>query len=209
MAATPVEVLVGVSGLTLTLKLYPRGVDNIANGAGGDVMTEATNRLGCYRATVDEALNGTYEAYVFSGTSLIYVGLVTLVDNTAVHTVGEFAAAASDFASVAFTISNVGISDPAAVNLTTGYMLCLGTDGLPEVGVLIHAQMVSGPGTAGYAHDSGLITMTSDANGIAQHAGFVRGATYRFMRGTGAWPTTSHVAPDAATWELSELLGSE
>lgn len=111
-------------------------------------------------------------------------------------------------ASVSYTISNVDVDPPAALGLTTGFVLCLGTDGLPEAGVTITAQLVSGPGTSGYALDTGTITMTSGGDGIAQHTGFVRGARYRFKRGRGNW-TEDALAPDADTWELSEILGQE
>jgi len=89
MAATPVEIIHGITGLTLTLKLYARGVDTLANGAG-DSMTEQTNRKGTYRATVDEALSGTYEAYAVDGSgNVLYTGLVDLEDTTSVYTVDD------------------------------------------------------------------------------------------------------------------------
>ncbi len=84
----------------------------------------------------------------------------------------------------------------------------LDTDGLPEAGVAIHAQMTAGPGKVGYALDTEIITMTSDADRIARHDGFVRGASYKFRRGVSAWWTQPRVAPDAAVWNLSEILGT-
>ena len=45
-----VEVLIGVADLSdLVLRLFPRGDDTPANGSG-DLLTEQTNRRGCYRA---------------------------------------------------------------------------------------------------------------------------------------------------------------
>lgn len=61
---------------------------------------------------------------------------------------------------------------------------------------------------AGYALDSGLITMTSDANGLAQYTGFVRGAKYQFRRGKNAFTAAAVTAPEATTWSLTELLGT-
>jgi hypothetical protein len=90
MASTPVEAMVGLTGLTLTLQLFPRGVDTIANGAG-DAMTEQTNRKGCYRATVTEAITGVHEAYIYEGADLIFTGAVYLLDTTDVFSIGELA----------------------------------------------------------------------------------------------------------------------
>lgn len=92
MASTPVEARVGIDGLTgLKLKLYARGSDTLANSVGGDTLTEQTNRVGTYRATVTEALAGTYEAYVLNGDGdVIYTGVVDLVDDTSVYTIGEW-----------------------------------------------------------------------------------------------------------------------
>lgn len=90
MASTPIEVLIGISGLgTLTLKLYPRGSDSIGNGSGDDLTEQA--RLGCYGAIVTEALDGLYEAYIYSGTDLIYTGFVYLKDDTNIYTLDNAA----------------------------------------------------------------------------------------------------------------------
>lgn len=90
MAATPVEIIHGTSGLTdCTLVLYPLGSDDIANGAG-DALTARTNRTWVYRATVDEALVGEYEAYMLTADGVaVYTGVVDMADDTNVHTAGE------------------------------------------------------------------------------------------------------------------------
>jgi len=73
----------------LTLKLFPRGDDTLANG-GGDLLTEQPNRRGCYRAIVDEPLEGLHEAYVVDGDgNLIFTGVVELAADGSVYTVGE------------------------------------------------------------------------------------------------------------------------
>ncbi len=110
--------------------------------------------------------------------------------------------------SLTYLMTRYAIAPPAAPNLTTGYVLCLGTDGLPEAGVTISAQMTAGPGVDGYALDTETIAMVSDADGVAQHTGFVRGAAYKFRRGSSAWWTAAQVAPNAATWNLREILGT-
>lgn len=89
MAATVVEFLAG-SGHTLTLKLFALGSDSIANGAGGDAMTEETNREGLYLATVDEALAGIYHAHVFDASGiLVRPGYVRLADDTNTYRVEQ------------------------------------------------------------------------------------------------------------------------
>jgi hypothetical protein len=110
--------------------------------------------------------------------------------------------------SQAYSMTRYAIAPAAAPNLATGYVLCLGTDGLPESGVAISAQMTAGPGVEGYALDTETITMVSGADGVAQHTGFVRGAAYKFRRGASAWWTAAQVAPNATTWNLREILGT-
>lgn len=107
-----------------------------------------------------------------------------------------------------FSMTPYSIAAPAAPNLTTGYVLCLGIDGLPEAGVTINAQMTSGPGSSGYALDTDTITMTSDDDGLAQYSGFVRGAAYKFRRGNSTWWTSPQVAPSTPMWSLIEILGA-
>ncbi len=96
MADTIVEVDIGIAGITgATIKLYPQGSDSIANGAG-DSLTAETNRTGTYRATVTEALDGIYQAYVFDSNGVeFFNGLVDMADDAAVHHVEEHAALAS------------------------------------------------------------------------------------------------------------------
>lgn len=282
MAATPVEIIHGVPGLSGTLMLFPRGSDAVANGSG-DAVTEQTNRKGVYRATVDEALTGLHEAYlVDGGGNVLFAGVIDLVDSTAVQTVAELAHAITQSGSgfgartvtvtvddgadplegatvrlskgsesytqrtavdgqctfnvndgtwavaitvagysfagdeiavdgdeaATFSMTPYSIAAPAAPNLTTGYVLCLGIDGLPEEGVTINAQMTSGPGSGGYALDTDTITMTSDDDGLAQYSGFVRGAAYKFRRGNSTWWTSPQVAPSTPTWSLIEILGA-
>jgi hypothetical protein len=110
--------------------------------------------------------------------------------------------------STTYLMTRYAIAPPAAPNLTTGYVLCLGIDGLPEANVTISAQMTAGPGVDGYALDTETIAMISGADGIAQHTGFVRGASYKFRRGNSAWWSAAQVAPNANTWNLREILGT-
>lgn len=106
-----------------------------------------------------------------------------------------------------YSMTAVSIPAPADPLLATGFVYCYGTDGAIESGVAIHFKMTAGPGTDGYALDSEEFTITSDATGLASHAGFVRGATYRVRRGTEGSPT-SIVIPNAGTFDIAEIIGN-
>lgn len=68
----------GLSGLLVTL--YPDGSDTQGNTP--DVLTEASNRLGLYSATITEALSGKHYVKVMDGSSLLASGWVELQDDT-------------------------------------------------------------------------------------------------------------------------------
>jgi hypothetical protein len=154
---------------------------------GAETYVQKTSSVGRVTFNLDD---GTWTVaislagYTYAGTTLVVDG-----DETATYSMTAYS-----------------ISAPASPSLTTGYVVCLGVDGLPELGVSIVAQMTAGPGDTGYALDTGTITMFSDANGLAQYAGFVRGASYKFKRGMYRW-TSSQTAPEAASWALAEILG--
>lgn len=78
--AITLELLGIPAGLTgLVAKLYPEGSDTIANGAGGDALTYATNRTGYMSATVAEDLSGIHTVHVEDGSAnLIFVDSVFL-----------------------------------------------------------------------------------------------------------------------------------
>jgi hypothetical protein len=92
VATKYVEVVIGISGIPgLTLHLFPRGSETQANGTG-DTLTEQSQRTGCYRATVTEALAGMHEVYVRdAGGVIVFVGIVTMGNvPDAVYTVAEY-----------------------------------------------------------------------------------------------------------------------
>jgi len=155
---------------------------------GAETYIQTTNVSGVATFNVDDGtwvVAITLANYSYSGTSLV-------VDGTEAAT---------------YSMTAIAISAPASPSTTTGYILCISTTGAVEAGVTITAQLVSGPGTTGYSHDEGTITMTSDVNGLAQHTGFIRGAQYQFKRGTSAW-TLPRTAPSAASWSLAEIIGT-
>lgn len=67
-----------LSGSTLTLRLYPRTSGSIANGAGGDVMTESGD--GLFSATVAESLTGWHKAYADRSSAPVATGWVNMSD---------------------------------------------------------------------------------------------------------------------------------
>lgn len=103
-------------GLTLTLKLYAVNGDTIQNGASGDAMTERTNNLGTYTATVTEALVGVHEARITNASDQTIAKYLTevLVDDTGTYEcveridVSGIAAAPSAATVAAAVISDLG-----------------------------------------------------------------------------------------------------
>ena len=90
-------------GLTAALKveLYPLDSDTIANTAGGDDVTVATNRLGWGTATVTEAVIGDHLYIVKLGSQRVATGYLVMLDDTEVHEHRE-----------SFTASSVIVAGP-------------------------------------------------------------------------------------------------
>ena len=85
MASTPVQIQLESGLASPTLTLYADGSDSPANTP--DTLTEETNRLGLYEATVTEALSGIYYAKVLDGGALVGSGWVTLADDASEYKV--------------------------------------------------------------------------------------------------------------------------
>lgn len=85
MASTPVQIQLASGLSSPTLTLYADGSDSAANTP--DTLTEETNRLGLYEATVTENLSGVYYAKALDGASLVGSGWVTLADDTSEYQV--------------------------------------------------------------------------------------------------------------------------
>lgn len=77
------------TGLTISVQLFPYGSDTIANGAGGDTLTEYTNRKGLYFATIAEPISGWHTVHVFQSGSCIAVHDVYLNNTATVHRVED------------------------------------------------------------------------------------------------------------------------
>lgn len=85
-----------LSGSTLTLRLYPLTSGSIANGVGGDAMTESGD--GLFSATVAESLSGWHAAYADRSGVPVAKGWVNMDSATPV-VVETIAAASSEGAS--------------------------------------------------------------------------------------------------------------
>lgn len=93
MASTVVRVRLPLSATAgMTVRLYPEAGGAIANGAGGDTLTQVDGSDPFfYEATVTEALAGNYEwAIVLSGGThaAFGPGVVNLADDTGPYTLG-------------------------------------------------------------------------------------------------------------------------
>ena len=62
-----------LSGLTgLTVRIYAEGISTMANGVGGDDLTETGSSDGHFTATVDETLTGGHDYDVYQSGNPIY-----------------------------------------------------------------------------------------------------------------------------------------
>lgn len=149
--------------------------------------TQTTNSSGQATFNLDDGtwtVAITAAGYTYNGTTLVVDG-----DETATYTM---------------TANN--ISAPSAPNRSVGTLLCLGTDGTAEQGVVIYFRLIDGPGTAGYAYDEAEWSETSDANGEIESE-FVIGARYRMRRGTHGSDEEFTVA-NAASFNIAEVVGT-
>lgn len=127
----------------------------------------------------------TATGYTFAGTTLV-------VDGTETPT---------------YTMTSNQPSAPANPLLSTGSILCLDTSGAVQEGVIIYTRMTTAPSTDGYGYTGRTFTMTSGADGVASHAGYVRGAGYRSKRGKDGKECDEYTVPDAGNFSLPEILG--
>lgn len=123
MASAVVEAFLGISGLTLTVDLYPLGSDTA--GASGITMTEATNRKGLYTGTTTAALVGEHQVFMKSGSTVVGLGYVWMTDDTAVHRIVDAAAVDAksgtsvNVGSWLGTVITTAVPNTASVTVTT------------------------------------------------------------------------------------------
>lgn len=199
MADTNIKIQLATGFAGLTLELYPDGSDTVANSPA-DTLTEETNRLGLYAATVTEALDGVYFAKVLDGATLRATGWVKLYDDTGTyHVIDDYLWASSAAATPI-------VPTPSPAGFTTGYLYAYDELGAVEEGVTITLWCVAVPSGSGLALDSAKRTGTTDAAGYVEFTNLVRGATYCYRRGAG--DAVKVVAPDSASFELTNVLGA-
>lgn len=110
--------LLAPSGLTLTVELFPYSSDVIANGAGGDALTEATNRNGLYTATVAETLSGWHTAHVKLSGTVIAAGDVHMIAGETCRVREHDPQISTEIAALAVVPLAAGAAAPAAGTLT-------------------------------------------------------------------------------------------
>lgn len=91
MATAKIEVLLGVTGLTLTVDVYPIGSDTAAFSAVN--LTEETNRRGLYSGTVSNPTAGMHQCFIKNATIITATGVVYLTNDTSIHRILDEAAA--------------------------------------------------------------------------------------------------------------------
>ena len=94
---------------------------------------------------------------------------------------------------------------PAPEPKANGWVICYDINMDPVEGVDLIIHQIRGPGDDGNTYAGIEFTITSVSNGVAQHAGHVRGGTYKIRRGTGK--EYEYEVPDAATFPLPEQVG--
>jgi hypothetical protein len=183
MATTPVE-FQAPSGMTLTVKLYPYGSDSIANGAGGDSATEATNRKGLYSASVAESITGWHTVHIFDASSnLIALYAVYMLDTTDIRRAEEAPARMyEEFAE--------WISGPNGEGAYTGTLTIDNGAGTPLEGAIVNARR------------GGVLKASATTNASGQITNWVFGPyTYDLaVRLSGYLPTTDTIAVTADAW---------
>ena len=182
----------GTGSRTITVTVQTSGAVAIQNALvrmvkGGETFTGYTNISGQKVFNLNDGswvVSATAAGYTYAGTTLVVDGTETLT----------------------ITMTANSVSAPAAPNLSTGTLLCVGTDGLPEADVVITFKMTAGAGSAGYANSGAEFTAISDINGEIE-LDFVQLAQYTGRRGTRGVEVPFTV-PAAASFTLPEQLGS-
>lgn len=135
--------------------------------ATGLVSTGTTNGSG----VVSFALNdGSYTV------TIVKAGYGSLVDSLTVS------GASTD----TYSLTAVVVTPPASALVATGVMVVYDEMGVLEEGASISIKLTVGPGDDGYGWDTATRTEVSDADGLVEFTGMIRGATYQVWRGVGA-----------------------
>lgn len=121
MANTITEIQLPTGLVGLTLSVYEDGSDTLANAAPDD-LTEATNRLGLYTATVAEALTGLHYVKVLQGTAVIATGWVYLQDTTSTYHVEDSKALAGGVPVADGAITSASFTVETITGVASGFL---------------------------------------------------------------------------------------
>jgi hypothetical protein len=180
----------GARTVTITVTLDSNAVEGatVRLTKSAETYTGTTNASGVVTFNVDD---GTWTvAITAAGAS--FAGASLVVDGNETQT---------------YTLTATSIT-PSSTGLVTGYWVCYSHLGVVESGVSITMICKKVPAESGFALDSATRTATSGADGIAQFANLIPGATYQVARGSGQ--NFMIKVPDDATGtiELNSILGS-
>jgi hypothetical protein len=180
----------GARTVTITVTLNSNAVEGatVRLTKSAETYTGTTNASGVVTFNVDD---GTWTvAITAAGAS--FAGASLVVDGNETQT---------------YTLTATSIT-PSSTGLVTGYWVCYSHLGVVESGVLITMICKKVPAESGFALDSATRTATSGADGIAQFANLIPGATYQVARGSGQ--NFMIKVPDDATdtIELNSILGT-
>jgi len=117
-------------------------------------------------------------------------------------------------------LAQSAITASSGSDTSTGVLIVRDENYALEAAVDISIQLTAGPGVAGEALDTAVRTLSSDSSGEVQFTNMIRGATYNVWRSDATSTTVfgtaasaggkvSIVVPDAASFDLPELLGTE
>ena len=180
----------GARTVTITVTLNSNAVEGatVRLTKSAETYTGTTNASGVVTFNVDD---GTWTvAITAAGAS--FAGASLVVDGNETQT---------------YTLTATSIT-PSSTGLVTGYWVCYSHIGVVESGVSITMICKKVPAESGFALDSATRTATSGADGIAQFANLIPGATYQVARGSGQ--NFMIKVPDDATGtvELNSILGT-
>ncbi len=99
---------------------------------------------------------------------------------------------------------------PSSGDTTTAYANVLDQYGEPEANVTVQARLHALPsGDTGIVADGAVYSATSDANGLVQFPGLLKGATYHFRRGQGRWQAITIPASAGSSYGLPSFYGED
>lgn len=195
----------GVYPVTITID---DGTDPVVGAfvrvtSAGVVASGTTDGSGVVKFALD---NGTYDVAIAA----------------AGYEAGIEALTVSGVSSDTYSLTELAITPPATLLVSTGTMVCYDESGVAEQNVSITIQLIAGAGVAGYGLDTKARTDTTDVDGYVEFPGMIRGATYSVRRGTAVAETaltvfatrstgaaTTCVVPNSDWFALPEVIGTD